>query len=108
ALGQDLVPGVVVEEEGVEDVVLGAFELLLGEGFGVESGDFGKGCPGGVDCGYAFGEHFNAEVAGVVVGEAEAAAYGISERSLGANLDKEPAAEAAAEDLVHDRECGYI
>ena len=102
ALGEDLVAGVVAEEERVEDVVLGALELGLGEGLGVEAGDLGFGRLGGVDGGGALGEHFHAEGAGMVVVQTEAAADRVGEAQLRAHLLKEPAAESAAENLVHD------
>ena len=60
ALVEDLVSGVVAEEERVEDVVLGALELGLGEGPGVEAGDLGVGGLGGVHGGVALGEHVHA------------------------------------------------
>ena len=46
ALGEDLVAGVVAEEERVEDVVLGAGQLFVGEGAGVEAGYLGERCLG--------------------------------------------------------------
>ena len=87
---------------------LARFELVLGERLGVEAGDLGQGGFGGVDGGDALGEHFDAEGAGMVVGQAEAAADRVGQAQLGADLLKETAAESAAENLVHHGDGGHV
>ncbi len=87
---------------------LARLQLGLRKRLGVEAGDLGFGGFGGVHGGDALGEHFNAEGSGVVVGQIEAAADGVGQPQLRADLLKEPAAETAAENFVHDDDGGHV
>ena len=104
AFGQHLLARVVAEEERVEDVVLGAFQFFLGEGLFAQTGYLCQCCLGCVHGGGALGQHHHTKCAGMVIIEAEPAADGVRKSEFGAHLLEEPAAEAAAENLVHDGE----
>ena len=103
-LVESLVGRVVVEDEGVEDLVLGLAEFGGRGWVGLETVDL---CEHGLGCGdggCALGCSEDVEDSGVVVRGAEAAADAVGEAEFGADVLDDARAEAAGEDLVHDAE----
>ena len=103
-LGERFVGRIVMEDEGVQHLVLRATEFVGAGRNGAELSDFVEHGPGRGDGAFALCACFDVEDAGVVVGRAEAAINGVGEAQAGADILRDARAEAAGEDLVHDAE----
>ncbi len=75
-----------MEDEGVEDLVLGLAEFGWCGRLGFEAFDLGEESLGRGNCGGALGCSFDDEDTGVVVGGAEVAFDGVGEAEFGAQL----------------------
>ena len=100
ALGQNLVGRVEAEDEGVQDLIFGVFDFVLGDRIFGKILDIFFDCLHGLDRALTLRGHRDLCDAGMPEVRANPSAHAVGEAALCANVIKEPRGEAAAEGLI--------
>ncbi len=94
--------GVEIEDEGIEDGILGAMDFLVGERIFREAVNIFEQCLDSFDRGGTFRAHHNADQSVVVERCAHAATDSVCQATLRADISEEARGETTPEGLIED------